>query len=117
MRYIYLLRNPETGYIIRYVIGYHAMAMSIDELFYLMRDKMPIAKPYRFQIGVKIIKDGKSTIKWNKKIYTMGCVFNNKIYNLDGKVYNLTENDVVISPAFLNIFIKKAGNLLKEKSK
>ena len=42
----------------------------------------------------------------------MGTVYNNKIYNLDGKSYIFTENDVVISPAFFNIFNKKAGDLL-----
>lgn len=117
VRYVYLLRNPETKHIIRYVVGWHAMAMSIDELFKLMRDKMPIAKPYRFQIGVNIIKGGKSNIKWHDNIYTMGTVHNNTIYNLDGVAYKLTNKDIVISPAFFNIFIKKAGNLLTEKSK
>ena len=112
VRYVYLLRNPETKHIIRYVIGLYALPMSVDELFKLMQNKMPIAKPYRFQIGVNIIKDDKSQIIWHKKIYTMGTVYNNKIYNLDGKVYNFTENDIVISPAFFNIFSKNTGNLL-----
>ena len=117
IRYIYMLRNPETKHIIRYVVGYRAMAMATHELFDLMRDKMSIAKPYRFQIGVNIIKDGKSEIKWQKKIFTMGTLHNNTIYNLDGKTYKFTENDIVISPDFFNIFIKNAGNLLTEKSK
>ncbi len=117
VKYIYLLRNPETKHIIRYVIGLHAMAMSVDELFKLMRNKISIAKPYRFQIGVNIIKDGKSNIKWHKKIYTIGTIHNNLIYNLDKKTYKFTENDIVISPAFFNIFHKKAGDLLTKKSK
>ena len=112
IRYVYLLRNPETKHIIRYVVAQHATAMSIDELFNLMRNKMSIAKPYRFQVGINIIKNGKSKIIWHKKTYTMGTVYNNQIYNLDGKSYIFTENDVVISPDFFNIFNKKAGDLL-----
>ncbi len=112
VRYIYMLRNPETKNIIRYIIGLHASPMSIDELFFLMRYKMPIAKPYRFQIGVNIIKDGESYIKWYNNIYTMGTIHNNCIYNLDGNIYEFTKNDIVISSAFFNILSKKADNLL-----
>lgn len=115
IKYVYLLKNPENGKIFRYVVAWHMMAMSVKELFDLMKRGMLIASPYRFQIGVKIIKDNKETIHWHNTIYTMGTVKDNVIYNLKNVPYNLTENDIVISPAFSIVFNKKAGNFLTIK--
>lgn len=109
LKYVYLLRNPETGNIIRRVYGHKQCAMSIDELFRIMRKCMPIASPYRFQIGVQIIRPKDTKIIWQNNIYTIGTIHNDYIYNLKGVRYKMTQNDVVITPAFFNIFDKFTG--------
>ena len=70
LKYVYLLRNPETGNIIRRVYGHKQCAMSIDELFKLMRRGMQIASPFRFQIGVQISSEKDTKTVWQKNIYT-----------------------------------------------
>ncbi len=109
LKYTYLLRNPESGNIIRRVYGCGQCALSIDELFQIMRRSMLIASPFRFQIGIQIKKNNQTKTVWQPNIFTMGSIHNGYIYNLNGKPYKMTRNDIVITPAFFNIFDKNAG--------
>ncbi|MBR2341964.1 MAG: hypothetical protein IKA73_00670 [Alphaproteobacteria bacterium] len=109
LKYVYLLRNPETGNIIRRVYGHKQCAMSIDELFKLMRRGMPIASPFRFQIGVQISSEKDTKTVWQKSIYTIGTIHNGYVYNLKGKPYKMTQKDIAITPDFFNIFDKNTG--------
>ncbi len=106
-KYIYLLRNIDNGNIFRYAVTQYCRPMDIDKLFSLLR-RGGVQSVKKFQVGVKIQKNGLESIIWFSPLYQI-CTPGVK-YDFDKNVILLDNEFNRVLPAKTPIFEKAVSN-------
>lgn len=106
-KYIYLLKNADTGHIFRYAVTQFCRPMTVDKLFDLLR-RGGVQSVKKFQVGVRIIKNNNESIIWFRPLYQI-CTPGIK-YNYDENIVLLSNDFYRLLPAKTPIFEKQVAN-------